>query len=359
MAESWQRSDTIIRMEKRQSSRKRVLITILILIMVSGLLLVLSDLKEVARVIRQADWKSLSGALAFTFLSYVCISYSFAVLSRALGVDMKRSELAEICFVTTVLNHVVTTGGVAGLSIRYLAMDRHGVPLRTTLAISALHFYLTSLDMLVMLPVGAAILLFNASLSPAVTYLVGLMTLLLGCVAVISTLLIFAAPVRKWVLRLADKTTKRILRRDYSAQMNRFEQSMEDGIRGMVKKPSSILTVMSLTAIDWIFSVIALGFCFRAFGPTPAPGVLISGFVLGIMAGVISMVPGGFGIQEGSMAGVFALLGTPFAQAVVAVLVFRAIYYLLPYLVSLPFYGHLLRSTGIQPGLADHEGVSW
>jgi glycosyltransferase 2 family protein len=346
-------------MEKRQSSRRRVLITFLILIVVSGGLLVLSDLSEVSRVIQQANWKSLSGALLFTALSYVCISYSFAVLSRALGVNMKRGELAVICFVTTVLNHVVTTGGVAGLSIRYLAMERHGVPLRTTLAISALHFYLTSLDMLVMLPVGAAILLLNAQLSPPVMYLVGAMTVVLGCVAIISTLLIFAAPVRKWVLRIADKAAKRILRGDYSDPLNRFEQSMEDGIRGMVKKPASIILVMSLTAIDWIFSVAALGFCFQAFGPTPAPGVLISGFVLGIMAGVISMVPGGFGVQEGSMAGVFALLGVPFAQAVVAVLVFRAVYYLLPYLASLPFYWRLLRSTGIQPGLTEGESATW
>ncbi len=346
-------------MDKRPSSRKQILITVLILIIVIGGLLALSDLKEVGGAIQRADWEPLLGALLFTGLSYVCISYSFAVLSRALGVNMKRGELAEICFVTTVLNHVVTTGGVAGLSIRYLAMNRHGVTMRTTLTVSILHYYLTSLDMLVMLPVGAAYFLFNAKLSPAVTYLVGAMTFLLVCVAVTSTLLIFVAPLRSWVLRVAGKITKAILHRDYSAPLDQFEHSMEEGVQGMAKKPLSITIVMLLTAIDWIFSVTALGFCFNAFGSPVSPGALMTGFVLGIMAGVISMVPGGFGVQEGSMAGVFALLGSPLAQAVLAVLVFRAIYYLLPYFASLPFYWRLLRRTGIRTGITDRESATW
>jgi uncharacterized membrane protein YbhN (UPF0104 family) len=47
------------------------------------------------------------------------------------------------------------------------------------------------------------------------------------------------------------------------------------------------------------------------------------------------MIPGGLGIQEGSMAGIFSLLGTPFEQAILASILFRVIYYIFPYLISL------------------------
>jgi len=43
------------------------------------------------------------------------------------------------------------------------------------------------------------------------------------------------------------------------------------------------------------------------------------------------------------MAGIYALLGVPLQQAVLAAILFRVVYYLIPYVVSLGFYWHLLR----------------
>jgi uncharacterized membrane protein YbhN (UPF0104 family) len=55
------------------------------------------------------------------------------------------------------------------------------------------------------------------------------------------------------------------------------------------------------------------------------------------------MIPGGLGVQEGSMAAVYALLGVPFGQALLAAILFRAIYYFIPFLFSLGFYWRLMR----------------
>ena len=74
-------------------------------------------------------------------------------------------------------------------------------------------------------------------------------------------------------------------------------------------------------------------------------GVLISGFSIGMTAGVLSMVPGGLGVQEGSMAGVYALLGVPVHQAILAAILFRVLYYFAPYLFSLSLYHRLLRKV--------------
>ena len=55
------------------------------------------------------------------------------------------------------------------------------------------------------------------------------------------------------------------------------------------------------------------------------------------------MVPGGMGVQEGSMAGVYGLLGVPFEQAVLVSLVFRVVYSVIPFGVSLSLYYRALR----------------
>ncbi len=108
-------------------------------------------------------------------------------------------------------------------------------------------------------------------------------------------------------------------------------------------KPLILLAIVIIVIIEWAAAVIALGFCFNALGQVPSIGVLITGFVIGLIAGVLSMVPGGFGVQEASMAGIYALLGVPFEQALLAAILFRGVYYLVPYGFSLTFYGRLLR----------------
>jgi uncharacterized protein (TIRG00374 family) len=62
--------------------------------------------------------------------------------------------------------------------------------------------------------------------------------------------------------------------------------------------------------------------------------------------GLVSMIPGGLGAQEGSMGAVYALLGVPLEQAMLAAILFRAVYYLVPFLISLAFYRRLLREPG-------------
>lgn len=87
---------------------------------------------------------------------------------------------------------------------------------------------------------------------------------------------------------------------------------MSRGVLAIRQRPASLALILLLIAVDWLTSAIALGFCFRALGPPVSPGTLMAGFVIGIMAGVISMIPGGLGVQEGSMAGVFTLLGASY-----------------------------------------------
>jgi len=71
--------------------------------------------------------------------------------------------------------------------------------------------------------------------------------------------------------------------------------------------------------------------------------VVITGFAVGVAAGVMSMVPGGLGVQEGSMAGVYHLLGVPLEQGVLVSFLFRLVYYMVPFGVSLLFYRNVLR----------------
>jgi uncharacterized protein (TIRG00374 family) len=120
---------------------------------------------------------------------------------------------------------------------------------------------------------------------------------------------------------------------------------MTVGVNILRRKSGKSALVLLLTFVDWISSVIVLGLCFDAFGQPLPPGAVIASFMIGIMAGVLSALPGGIGVQEGSMTGVSMLLGASFEQAILAALLFRVIYYFVPYALSPIFYWRLLHQS--------------
>jgi len=316
---------------------------LIVLVALVGLVFVVADWEQIWTALTQARWKPIPYALVVTLVSYTCISLGFAQVSRLLGVEMRMRNLAIVGFVSSVLNHLVLSGGAAGYSVRFMLMNRHGVSMREVVAISILHFLLTSLMMIAMLPVGLVYLGLNASLSQTAGRLLALSGLVLFFGTLVITGLVFWGKMRKKAIRLLVKAAHTLIRRDVKEPLERFDATMALGIQAMREDPPSMVIIASLIVIDWAFSATALWFCFRAFDVTLSLGQLVSGFVIGTVAGVSSLFPGGLGIQEASMTGIFALFGIPFEKAVLAAILYRVVYSIVPYLVSLGFYRMALR----------------
>jgi phosphatidylglycerol lysyltransferase len=134
-----------------------------------------------------------------------------------------------------------------------------------------------------------------------------------------------------------------IARKDVTPFLNSFDQAMVLGVKALGKHRLSLSLLAILIAAEWISTIVAVWFCFDALGSPISVGILITGFAVGISAGNLSMIPGGFGVQEASMAGVYALLGISFEKAVLVSIMFRIIYDFVPFLVSLFLYRSLLR----------------
>lgn len=336
-------------------SRQRLLIVLIVILILVGGFTVLADWNEVRTVVEQADWTALIYALIFTVIAYICVSINFAVICRLLGIRMNMVELAEIGYVSTVLNHVVQSGGVAGYSVRYTFISRSGATNKDILAASIFQFYLTSIVMLVMLPVGLVYLMLNAQMKPGITALIAMATLLLMILFTLATLFVFKSSTRSRLLGFTGKLVSFITRRDVGDTLVNFDETMTRGVAALRKHPRGLAQIIILVTIDWIASMIVLWFCFDALGPPVTAGALIAGFVIGVMAGVASMLPAGIGVQDFSMAAVFALLGTSFEQAILASVLWRGVFYLLPYIVSLGFYWHLMRRLRHDTALATQE----
>lgn len=313
-----------------------------------GVLVVLLDWREVRVAVARANWRPILVALAVTSVSYLCLGYSFALLNRSFGVRLGLRALSGVGFVSSAM--IASVGGVAGHSLRLLLMVRRGVAAGDVMAPSLFHGYLESLVFFAMIPAGLTYLALTHPLSSSLTIAVGAGAAVLGIAFAMTAVVFFVVPVRARALRLVGAVWRLAARRDMGPALSGFETALRRGLAELRARPLALALPVALILADRLSRVAVVWFCFEALGGQVDPGVVVTGFAVGVAVGVMSMVPGGLGVQEGSMAGAYHLLGVPLEQAVLVSLLFRLVYYMVPFGVSLAFYRSVLRQGGVARG---------
>jgi uncharacterized membrane protein YbhN (UPF0104 family) len=79
----------------------------------------------------------------------------------------------------------------------------------------------------------------------------------------------------------------------------------------------------------WAFDIAALWAAFEAFGASPAVGVLVVGYFVGMLANTLPL-PGGVGGVDGGMVGALIAFGVEPELALIAVLAYRGFAFWLP-----------------------------
>ena len=101
-----------------------------------------------------------------------------------------------------------------------------------------------------------------------------------------------------------------------------------------------------------------LYFAFRAVGVHISTGVLVAGFAVGMVTTLIPILPGGLGAMELAMTAVYSQMGIDWDAALMATLIYRVVYYLIPGIVSIFIYWGLQLSSPVrtrQPKGVRHE----
>jgi len=123
---------------------------------------------------------------------------------------------------------------------------------------------------------------------------------------------------------------REIPRRDFED----FERQLNEGLLTIRQRKGRLTLAIVYTCMDWAFAIGVLYFGLQAVRWTLPVGYLSTCFAVGQAATLIPFLPGGLGAVEGAMTTLLENLGVLWEDALIAVLLYRVAYYILPGLCS-------------------------
>jgi uncharacterized membrane protein YbhN (UPF0104 family) len=258
----------------------------------------------------------------------VLSALSYVVIFRAVFCARMSWRLSyQIGMAEQAANSVLSVSGAGGLALGAWALHRGGMSTEHIARRSVAFFFLTSLA-----NVGGVIVF-------AVLFALGLLrhdrnsvlTYGFGAAAVLVTLLVAVL-----LPKLAGKQPEGAgesggrLRKGLMWVRYSLGQGVRDGLSLLRQRTAPVL----IGSIGFMaFDVAVLGVAFRAFGYSPAIGVLVLGYLIGQLGGNVPL-PGGIGGVDGGLIGTFALYHQPLAVTTAAVLTYHAIAIWIPALLG-------------------------
>jgi uncharacterized membrane protein YbhN (UPF0104 family) len=312
----------------RVSPRQVIVLVIASAVMVAGLVVIapaLADLPDVWTKLSDGHLGWLAFALVLEALSFV----GHAILFRAVSVEGGGTRIGlrastEITLAGHAATRLLASAGAGGIALTAWALKRSGMEARDVAARMT-----TFMVLLYSVYMGA--LLFGG---------LGLYTGVIpggGSFAMTIVPAIFGGVV------IAVVASAQLVKPG-SGKLRRWLSPVGDGVRdarALIRRGNPGL----LGALMWwAFDIACLWACFEAFGASPAIGVLVVGYFVGMLANTLPL-PGGVGSVDGGMIGAFVAFGVDPAAAIVAVLAYRFFAFWLPIAPGALAFGTLRRTV--------------
>jgi uncharacterized protein (TIRG00374 family) len=335
----------------RPGSRTTLIVAAAVGIGVLVLLVLLADGRKLVETARQVDPLALAAPMVLSLLSYGAMARSYQGIADVAGRHLPFRDWLRITFVSNAANNLVTSAGLSGFAVRMLLLAQQGVSSGRAVLISLVQTFLTNFTLLFFILGGMVTLVVRKHIGgPLLALAIVVVASFAVLLVVVFVLAIRPALRRRTLLkttmilhaagrRVAPRWTPR------RARLGRFQHNLDQGLHFLLMRKRRMLPATLWIFFDWVLTVGVLWAAFWAVGTQLPLSVVTMGFSVGLFFSLVSFIPGGLGIMEGSMTAVFVSLDQPFEPTVLAVLIFRLTYQVVPLLMSLFMFHGLVRQA--------------
>lgn len=307
---------------------KTLILIIVILVGIYFLIPKLIGIPEIIRLIIHVNKVYLLLGLVFEFLSYVGAALLLGIILSRLGHKIKFWDRFKISSIAAFAIHFFPVGSLGEGAIDYYFLRRKKVDTGSILLMLILRIIFTYSAFLLIFLIGLALVPTAPSLeiSPKIISFI-IFALIFGGVWYLIYLYRNKDKFyRLWkhFSKFFDKYAAKISGIDKEKDGSRevFEDIYQGiGLFGQ-KKRSSVYGLLA-ALFYWLGDITCFYFVFLSFGYHIHIGVLIFSYGIASIISMISFIPGGIGVTEGSLGLLYSGLGVPSALAVTAILVFR------------------------------------
>jgi uncharacterized protein (TIRG00374 family) len=325
-----------------KNKRKKYWLKILATLFLSFFIFIIfSNFKDIENTLLNADYGDIAIAISATLASCLIGSYAFSEINQIFGLRDDNNRLFTIGFITIAFNNLITLGGSTGHTLRILLLkDKHQI--KNILTASFFFSYLNILALAILSFISIGTAFFSIDIPQKIFQTFEIIFFVYLIVIFFISFVTFKHNFRKKILLKMAEIIKKILKKDFISDFIHIDQILLSGLNTLGKFGLFSWKILGLILLDWIFSAIALFFCFRALKIFLAPTLLFSGYFVGIATGLISMLPGGLGAQDFSQIAFYNIFGISISMATSIDILFRITYYFIPFLVALIMYWHLV-----------------
>ena len=306
-------ADPIDRPLGNVSTRQVIVLVVASAVMIAGLVVIapaIADLPDVWAKLADGHVGWLTLALALEVMSFV----GHAILFRAVSVDGGGSRIGlrastEITLAGHAATRLFASAGAGGIALTAWALKKSGMEARDVAARMT-----TFMVLLYAVYMGALVIgglgLYTGVIPGGGSFAMTIIPALFGAgvIALVASAQLVKpgeGRLRRWLAPVGDgvRDARRLIRRGNPGLLGAF--------------------------MWWAFDIAALWAAFEAFGDSPAVGILVVGYFVGMLANTLPL-PGGVGSVDGGMIGAFVAFGVDPGTAIDAVLAYRFFAFWLP-----------------------------
>jgi len=314
---------------------RKLLYLILLGLIVFGLLPNLAGFNKVADALRRAKVFYVITVLLAEFLFYLTTAIFNWTILILLGHRLSLTEVFGIAWASSFANRLLSMGGVSGLWVRYRFFTRRGITNTLVGIVIAIQNLVGMVGLLIAFIFGLMYHFLHRGFTSRETLasgavIIGVGILLSKCFYLIA----HREKLEKILLFFLERLN--YLRAKYKKKLwssHHLQEKLEQFYQeiSLVSRNRHKLIAISGLGFLWLgCDLFALHFSFRALGYSVPWGILILGYTVSNYLATISMLPGGLGVMEASLAAIYASLQVPLSIAITAVLIYRFFSFWLP-----------------------------
>ena len=299
-----------------------------------GALLLVAALAPGLDEVRDALAEASPGWIALAIALEVASCASYVLIFRPVFCDRMAWRASwQIGLSEVAMGSIVPASGAGGLALGAWVLRRGGMP-ADRIARRSVAFFLikSSVNFVAVAAIGTVMAV--GLVGPHVTLL---LTALPAALAALVIALVLLVP-RLGPGEPPDKDAGRIERATSAARRSLIGGTSE--AVALVRTRNK--TLLAGAVGYWAFDNAVLLATFAAVGDTPALSIVLMGYLIGQMGGLLPL-PGGVGGIDGGLIGVLVLYGAAVAPTVAGVLAYRLILFWVPLVVGAPAFATLWR----------------